>query len=178
MSFKPQNPPPCYTLNHVLDLKNSKLHKNPSLSSWIHTNTKARFFLVIVPVEVCTHLKSLKGLHRSHYETDTWKGKVEEANIWISLGHEISFNMEKESLIDWKHSLFLFHFIKGVKKVWRRELEMEQAEKYLPPGSKSHFKILSVVCFNFCREQKVGITQVRKTQSSSKNNIKWLTWSI
>lgn len=36
--------------------------------------------LLITPIEVCTHLKSLKGLHCSYYKTDTWKGEAEKAN--------------------------------------------------------------------------------------------------
>lgn len=78
-------------------------------------------FLLVIPIEVCTHLKSLKGLHRSHYKADTWKGKVEEANIWISLVDETSLNVEKSSLIDWKHSLLLSRVIKGVEKVCEGE---------------------------------------------------------
>lgn len=56
------------------------------------------FFFFTVPIEVCTHLKSLKGLHHvQNHKADTRKKeKVEEANIWISLGvDETSLDVEK-----------------------------------------------------------------------------------
>lgn len=92
--------------------QNSKLHKHRLSCLFRRTPNHHS-------IQFCTHLISLKGLHRSYIRLTRGKGNVKEAEEDITQHGKIS-------LIDWTRSVLRFHFIKGVKKQRRRKLEMSQ----------------------------------------------------